>query len=132
MAPGRGSRPLRVHTDERRTAYIDLFGEPKTDTNLFVVKPLQANGWHLHRNQDDVFVVLRGAMRFCWWREGGSPLYRTLTGPEDGMIYIPRDCWHGYVNPSDTDEAWLLMQLNQKYNPEDEFKRPLDDVPWLT
>lgn len=119
---------MRVHSDERRTAYCDLFDTPG-DVNLFIVNPGQRTAWHRHQKQTDQFRVLRGTIRFGV--TGGpypAPIYETLDGPERAICVMPL-IWHGYENIG-TGPAHLLMYLDRKYDPSDEERMSEAEMPW--
>ena len=120
---------MRVHRDERRTAYCDLFPYLPGDVNLFIVKPGQRTCWHRHQKQTDRFRVIRGAMQFQYWKEGGYTWTHLLDAPEQELTVIP-GFWHGYENIGDED-AYLLMYLDQHWNPDDEERLSEAEHPWL-
>lgn len=120
---------MRLHRDDRRDAYCDLFDTPG-DVNLFIVKPGQRTCWHRHKKQTDQFRVLRGAVRFGRLSIGNHlPSYDLLSDPGEIYIVYP-GVWHGYENAGD-DEAYLLMYLDQKYDPADEERMGEARMPWV-
>lgn len=127
-------KAVRIHADERRTAYCDLFDTPG-DVNLFVIQPGQRTCWHRHQKQTDQFRVIRGSLRIGWiateWNGAPIPLephYITLSDPTETVRIFPT-YWHGYENVTD-GPAYLLMYLDQKYDPTDEERMSEDVVPW--
>lgn len=118
---------LRIHRDERRDAYCDLFDGLPGDVNLFVVKPGQRTCWHRHQKQTDQFRVLMGKIRLGTIKDG-KHAYVTLARP-DWKLTIEPGLWHGYENIGD-EPAFLLMYLDQKYDSRDEEKMDEELVPW--
>lgn len=118
---------MRKHEDARRTAFCDLFNTPG-DVNLFVVNPGQRTCWHRHQRQTDQFRVLRGTVRFGMFEEFKPHQYHVLAKP-DWMVTIPPGTWHGYENIGD-EPAYLLMYLDQKFDPTDEERLDEADVAW--
>jgi len=118
---------VRVHVDERRTAYCDLFDTPG-DVNLFIVNPGQRTCWHRHQKQTDEFIVIRGKVRFGFYIDGLPPSYGVLDNPEESYYAFP-NVWHGYENIGD-EPAYLLMYLSRPYDPTDEERMSEDEVPW--
>jgi len=121
---------LRVHSDERRTAYCALFDTPG-DVNLFIVNPGQRTCWHRHQKQTDEFIVIRGKVRFqCFKtdprRDGMERVDIVLHGPEQSFP-VQIGWWHGYENVGD-EPAYLLMYLDRKYDPTDEERMGEDVV----
>lgn len=118
---------MRIHTDARRDAFCDLFNTPG-DVNLFIVQPGQRTCWHRHGKQTDQFRVLRGSVRiqcFNGWMRSDD----TLSSPEQ-LVVVPPDWWHGYENVG-SEPAYLLMYLDQKYDPTDEERLSEEEMPWL-
>lgn len=118
---------MRIHTDERRTAYCDLFNQPDGDTNLFIVNPGQRTCWHRHERQTDQFRVLSGTVRFQKILHGVRSS-AILTSPH-GAFTVQPGWWHGYENIGQ-EPAYLLMYLDRKYDPTDEERAGEDIVPW--
>jgi dTDP-4-dehydrorhamnose 3,5-epimerase-like enzyme len=119
---------VRVHKDERRDAYCDLFPYIPGEINLFVVKPGQRTCWHRHMKQTDRFRVIRGKLRVKLWIQASQVWSFVLDAPEQEIVVLP-SFWHGYANETDED-AYLLMYLDQAYNPDDEDRLSEDEVPW--
>jgi dTDP-4-dehydrorhamnose 3,5-epimerase-like enzyme len=119
---------VRVHKDHRRDAYCNLFPYIPGEINLFVVKPGQRTCWHRHMKQTDRFRVIRGKLRVKLWIQASQIWSFVLDAPEQEIVVLP-SFWHGYANETDED-AYLLMYLDQKYNPADEQRLSEDEVPW--
>jgi dTDP-4-dehydrorhamnose 3,5-epimerase-like enzyme len=119
---------LRRHEDERRIAYCDLFPYLPGEINLFVIHPGQRTCWHRHMKQTDRFRVIRGALRIKLWIQASQIWSFVLDAPEQEIVVLP-SFWHGYDNETDED-AYLLMYLDQSYNPDDEDRLSEDEVPW--
>jgi quercetin dioxygenase-like cupin family protein len=82
-----------------------LLDQASTDGQLmvgrFTHKAGDANPYHLHRYEDEMFILLRG--RALVWCDG---IQHTLE--EGGCVFLPRDVPHAYRIISD-DGADLLM-----------------------
>jgi quercetin dioxygenase-like cupin family protein len=128
VVAGRG-RQLRVHVDERRTAYCDVFRRTHGDVNLFIVNPGQRTCWHRHQKQTDEFRVLRGEVLFQRIDAGGRRGCLYLSNVTTGSLTIPPGEWHGYECTSE-EPAWILMYLDQPYDPADEEEMSEDVMPW--
>jgi dTDP-4-dehydrorhamnose 3,5-epimerase-like enzyme len=123
-----GGCSLRIHTDERRSAFCDLFDQPDGDTNLFIVHPGQRTCWHRHHRQTDQFRCIRGRV---WVQTVGVDGDRTSHLLEDvgQRLAVHPGLWHGYENVG-TEPAYLLMWLDQKYDPSDEQRLSEAEMPW--
>jgi dTDP-4-dehydrorhamnose 3,5-epimerase-like enzyme len=120
---------VRIHIDRRRTAYCDVFEGLPGDCNVFLLEAHKPSGWHRHRKQTDQFRVIQGTLRFGRWKEKDQVWYATLDRPELELKVLP-GWWHGYANEG-TEDAWLLMYLDQKYDVNDEERLSEAEQPWL-
>lgn len=118
---------MRVHTDERRTAYCAVFYEQAGDTNVFIVKPGQRTCWHRHQQQTDQFLVAAGSMRFGLIEPGDKPEFFDM--PPSSYLRVDPNTWHGYENTGPTD-AILVMYLSRPYDPSDEERMSEAEIPW--
>lgn len=118
---------LRKHKDERATRYCDLFNTPG-DINLFVVEPGQRTCWHRHQKQTDQFRVMRGRVLLQKFLDFDVEA-KVLKGPDE-IFEVPAGWWHGYENIGQWP-AFLLMYLDQKYDPTDEETMDEWEEPWL-
>jgi quercetin dioxygenase-like cupin family protein len=59
---------------------------------------------HVHREHVDAFYVLQGELTFLV----GPDAQRRRVGP-GGMVAVPANAVHAFVNDSDADAAWLNM-----------------------
>ncbi len=65
--------------------------------------------WHLHHNEDEMFLVVKGVLKMCI-REGGENCVRTLTvGPGEFLI-VPKGVEHYPV----AEEEVLVMLVEPK------------------
>jgi dTDP-4-dehydrorhamnose 3,5-epimerase-like enzyme len=120
---------VRVHVDARRTALCDLFQNTPGDLNLFVVKPGQRTCWHRHQKQTDRFRVIKGEMRFKYWKDRDQVWSVDLDTIEQELTILP-GFWHGYENVG-TGPAYLLMYLDRKFDQSDEQRLSEEEMPWL-
>lgn len=111
---------MRVHTDHRRTATCDIFGDATDgDVNVFVVQPEQATYWHKHHLQTDRFFCLSGSITFRWFYKD-TYHQETLVQGDERIVTIPPNSWHGYR--AGPNGATVLMYLDRKYDEQDEYR----------
>jgi dTDP-4-dehydrorhamnose 3,5-epimerase len=96
--------------------------------NLFIVQPGQRTCWHRHERQTDQFRVIKGKIRFGLIKNGMHSYYTYANQPGWKMTVEP-GVWHGYENVG-TEPAYLLMYLDQKYDPSDEERMTEEFCPW--
>ena len=117
---------MRISEDARRLAYCDVFEGTPGDVNVFLLRPSQPSGWHKHQFQTDQFFVAFGCVMVGTWRDGELPEYGILRKGES--VTIPPGTWHGYKAL-----GWgadLVMYLDRKYDPTDEYVTSFAEVPW--
>lgn len=119
---------MRVHRDDRRDAYCDVFagaGLPG-DVNVFRLHAGAKTFWHRHQRQIDRFFCAAGRVLVRVWREGIGWTEDLDIG--DSMIVVP-GWWHGYEA---LEDSILVMYLDQHYDPADEERATAEElgVPW--
>ena len=111
---------MRVHTDTRRKAICDIFGDATPgDVNVFIANPDQVTCWHKHERQTDWFFCLSGSITFRWWKAGVFH-QETLAQGDEKIVTIPPNWWHGYR--SGPNGSTVLMYLDRKYDEMDELR----------
>ena len=120
---------MRIHHDDRREFWGDIFELPNGDVNVVKLWPGVVIAWHRHRRQDDRIHLVEGditiqaidpeGVRHLWESEDGAVLPPTM---------IPRGWWHGYSSYSGA----TLLQFNGpgKWDGTDEERMSLDEMPW--
>lgn len=137
--------PIRAHSDDRRTAWLELLG-PLLPGDLSVtwVHRDAILGWHRHEKQDDYMTVTAGALKVgCWMRyldafpgspdessPGDGQLIRwfTLDARNPQMLRIPAGWWHGYQSIGD-EAACVVTYITRHYDPQDEGRCPIFHGP---
>tara|TARA_R110000744_G_scaffold27181_1_gene66496 strand:- start:62 stop:457 length:396 start_codon:yes stop_codon:yes gene_type:complete len=124
--------PKRVHSDERRTGFYDVFPDTVREVNVTQVNPMQSAGdWHRHQHQTDYWVVMGGYLRV------GLLTDEQLTNCQDPTILklqpgdileIPRGIWHTYF---ETDcSPVLIYGFTNRYDGTDEERMPYRDTDY--
>ena len=119
---------MRVHVDDRRLFYGDVFGTPDGDLNivtLFAGGPPCA--WHRHESQTDQFFVIRGTVKVGWIDRGGHGGWITLCREQPGPVTIEPGWWHGY-QVLGREDAVVVQWLNRKYDPTDEARKSVAEM----
>ncbi|HWC14513.1 MAG TPA: dTDP-4-dehydrorhamnose 3,5-epimerase family protein [Actinomycetota bacterium] len=92
-------------------------------------------GLHFHREQADLWYVVRGRAQVALvdLRDGGRHRVETLVldGSQPQTLYIPPGVAHGYLALTDVD---LFYLVTREYDETDEFGVAWDDpglaIPW--
>lgn len=117
---------MRLDQDDRRLMYADIFGEPDYDINVTVLEPGALCAWHRHQRQHDKFLVLQGTVKFGTIFD--DEVEFVVFGERNpAVVPIPTGVWHGYQNIG-PGQAIILMQLSNKYDPEDEQRMSIKDA----
>lgn len=128
---------MRVHADDRRSFWGDIFELEGGDLNVVKLKRHVPIAWHLHQHQTDRLFCVSGRVKVA--------MIQTLSIPEDSSfvetsahwftlregntLRIPPNTWHGYEGL--TKDATLVQFNSPKYNEKDEFRHPIDaEMPW--
>ena len=145
MIEGVVLKDLVVYKDERGRLFEILRSDDETfngfgQVYMTVCKPGWVKGWHYHKNQTDIFCVLRGKGKIVLFdRRPNSKTHMAvdefvMTGEKPQLLIIPSGVVHGFENLSDEEECWILNVPNKTYNKEspDELRIPLDsdEVPY--
>ena len=119
---------MREHVDDRRHLYADIFPTTEGDVNLIRLFDGALSAWHRHQKQTDYFFCVSGRVRFGLCDGVGNGEWLVLD--EGNGLQISPDTWHGYWAFS--GDATLLMWATQKYNPDDEERKSVEEmgIPW--
>ncbi len=144
------ARPLRVNRDESgtlveilRTDWSDIYDANSRAfaQTYYSVTPAglarDEDEWHVHRHQEDRFIVAAGSIVLALWDgRPESPTRGTLdllplgeVAGDDAQhcVLIPRLVHHGFMVSGDKP-AVLLNSPTQLYNPADEGRDAFADV----
>ncbi len=144
------ARPLRVNRDESgslveilRTDWADVYHRerrPFAQTYYSITPGGLARDetvWHVHRLQEDRFVVAAGDILLALWDgRPASPTRGTLdllplghSQPDDAQysVLIPQQVHHGFMVRG-SRPAILLNSPTRLYDPDDEGRDPFDQV----
>jgi dTDP-4-dehydrorhamnose 3,5-epimerase len=124
---GRGSLTELLRSDWPE---FERFGQALLTVN----RPGVIRGWHWHRHQADVIVVISGrALLPLYDGRPGSPTYGALEerigdGAEPFALFVPPGVYHGYKTIG-SDPALIVNFPSRVYDPAapDEERVPHDD-----
>jgi len=144
MIEGVRTKELKAHADERGALMEILrsddeiysaFGQVYVSYNY----PGVVRAWHYHRQQDDLWTVVKGMVKAVLYdgREGSptrGEVNEFYIGEQNRMLLrIPVGVMHGYKTVGD-ETALLLNFPTRLYNREepDEYRLPYDspEVPY--
>jgi dTDP-4-dehydrorhamnose 3,5-epimerase len=141
--PGAEYGAIERHADDRG-AFRELWrasafpGRGFVQANLSTSAAGVLRGLHLHRRQDDLWVVAGGRafvalvdVRPLLDDSGPGPLVETRELPADDWVVIPRGVAHGFLALEPLD---LIYLVTNEYDGSDELGFAWDDpavgVPW--
>lgn len=108
--------------------------------NLSTIQPQVVKGFHLHKEQNDLWILPAGnrcivnlidARRLLDREEDLSdhsgwlrnlPSMRIVMGVKTQLLLIPKGVLHGICNPSLTTTITMLYAVDKFFNPSDEFR----------
>ena len=109
--------PARIHTDDRRAFYGDVFPPIVTEVNIAVIAPnASAGAWHGHDRQDDYWFVARGLLHVGLKSEDASIEITMVQGSK--VLHIASPVWHTYK--AGPDGAVLVYGMTNKWDGTDE------------
>lgn len=120
---------MRVHSDDRRTFYGNIFPLMGGDVNVAVLMPGAICAWHRHQKQDDEIFCVVGSVK-VGVAKGPPPALVTWTVLTDRVpdtLTICRNHWHGYQNIG-PERAILVGYNNRKYDGTDEERMTVLDM----
>lgn len=96
---------------------------------LSTVRPGVIKAWHLHTQQTDRFVVLRGAVLVVMASEDGQIEEQVLTGRQLRIVPVAPRIAHGWMCLGQ-EEATVLNLCSHEYDGTDEYRRGAHEGPW--
>ena len=119
---------MRLHQDDRRLMYADIFPDDPGDINVTVLEPGALCAWHKHNYQHDKFLVLQGTVKFgIIDAQHDDVVFTTVSERHPMVIPVEEGLWHGYQNIG-PGQAIILMRLSNKYDPNDEKRLTVADA----
>lgn len=123
---------MRFHEDHRRVFWGDVFELPNGDINVVKLNAHAVIAWHRHQKQDDHIFCIEGDVLVQTIDADGQRTRWYLSAPDDRIVTIPRNSWHGYSTP----HGATILQFNgpskwTENNP-DEERMSLEEVPWTS
>jgi quercetin dioxygenase-like cupin family protein len=118
---------VRIHSDNRRSFYGDIFNTTGGDINIVYLEKGVPIGWHRHWYQDDHIFLVSGALKVQIISDAGRNVWE-LRGSEK-LTYIPRGLWHGYEA---LEHGTILLQFNapSKWDGTDEERQEIGEGQW--
>jgi len=113
-ADGRGKLLEGLRSDD------PLFNNDFGQVYVTTIKPQITKAWHMHQNQTDRMLLLRGTVRFgCVKAQVDIPtkvvLDLVMSDLDPYLIKIPKTIYHGFKNIGDT-EAYILNIPDNTYD----------------
>ena len=118
----------RVHEDHRRRGSYDVVPSLPGDLNFTIHNPeVRPEELHMHKDQTDYFAVAKGRVLFRLEDKDGKEEKFIMTEDDHKTLEIPPGIWHGYMA---LEPSIMVFYLTHKYDPNDEFRRPVDAEGW--
>src|SRR3972149_9567988 len=77
------------------------------------VKGEKKSGQHVHTDEDEIFIVMRGSCNIILDDTGKK---RSIPLKQNDIVWVPRLVWHGYEKTS--TDCIVLALTNINYDPE--------------
>ena len=121
--------PHRVHEDHRRRGAYEIVPGLSGDVNFTVHKTgVIPHEWHMHKIHTDYFAVVEGKVLFRFAYDDGRPEEKiVLTQDDHKTLILPSGVWHNYIA---LEPSILVFYISQKFDTNDEFRRPCDAEGW--
>ncbi|HPL95309.1 MAG TPA: dTDP-4-dehydrorhamnose reductase [bacterium] len=117
----------RFHEDARRRGFYDLVPGLPGDMNFTHMQANIISGMHMHKNQTDYFTVAKGSVLFRLVAEDGREERVVLSEHSRKTLIISPGVWHGYRS---LEPSILVFYIDQKFNLNDENRRPTSAADW--
>lgn len=118
----------RAHEDHRRKGRYDIVPELGGDLNFSIHPPgIVPDELHMHKLQTDYFTVAQGRVFFRLVYQDGKEEKFVLSADDKKTLVIPPGVWHNYTA---LEPALMIFYISRKYDPADEFRRPVDAKGW--
>src|SRR6185437_14609577 len=115
---------MNISSDDRRLGFFDLFPTPG-QVNIVHLRKGKICAWHRHGDQVDHYFCVSGVVKVGMIPPESEPIWWVLDEHHPMTVSVPVGWWHGYMALA--GNAVLLQYLDQKYNPDDEERHPIDD-----
>ena len=106
--------------------------ENRTRAYITTVLPGKSKGYHLHKIRSCTFVVLKGAVRFIFLRDGRRT-HIDASETEPRRVHVPPGVFTGICNLGDC-EAWIFNYSDPPYDPaqhDEQVDAPMENTPHL-
>lgn len=113
-------KPIDVFVDDRGWSYMNLLSDQMDggQINIATTYPGVTKAWHRHHNQIDCWMHAAGDFKFAVYNEEHHKLYQyVVTDRNPAILYIPKQCWHGFSVLGDKP-ATLVYYVTNIYNKE--------------
>jgi dTDP-4-dehydrorhamnose 3,5-epimerase len=95
---------------------------------ISTTRPGVVKGWHVHAEQTDRFICVRGSVLLCTWfledRPGLLTVQERILSADRDMVsvHVPPGVVHGW-KALGNEEAWVLNLCSREYDGMDEFRK---------
>ena len=123
---------MRIHVDERRQFFGDIFDTPNGDVNLVKLARRQTIAWHKHARQDDKIFVVKGRLLVQSYHmlTDTRHVWPLSALKQRAPLIIPAGWWHGYESQA---AETIVLQFNGpgKWDGTDEQRHAIEaDGVW--
>jgi dTDP-4-dehydrorhamnose 3,5-epimerase-like enzyme len=120
---------IQFHEDDRAQRLLNVFNLDVGQVNVsYVSSKDHVVAWHRHEKQTDIWVCLQGAFKvglveFPIVTNKPKVHWIYLSEKRQKSLVIPPNWYHGYraLEPN----SILMYYMDQKYDPNDEFRQPV-------
>lgn len=115
---------MKFNEDDRAQRLLDVFPSVNGQVNVSYVNSTEhIVAWHKHNIQKDYWICLKGSFKVGLATEEEGVEWEYLSDKNFRVLEIIPGVYHGYraLEPG----SILLYYLTEKYNPEDEFRKPV-------
>ena len=112
---------VQFNQDDRAQRWLDI--DPSLDGHQINISRIMSTShivaWHKHEKQSDLWFCIQGAVK-VGLSDGDMTEFVVLSDKCPDALFIPPGIYHGYkaLEPG----SILLYSLDQKYDPDDEFR----------
>jgi dTDP-4-dehydrorhamnose 3,5-epimerase len=104
---------------------------PCRQAYISATSPGVVKAWHLHKEQTDRFVLMRGRLLVAMCGHGETKVNNYVLDADKSpvLLQVPPMTAHGWYALGNK-EAWVLNLCSHEYDGTDEFRRPPHEGPW--
>lgn len=118
---------IQYHEDDRGQRLLNIFPKVNGQINITHVNSTShIVAWHRHKIQTDYWYCPKGSFKVGLGmpNEDGSVdvEWKYLSDKDQKILKIEPGIWHGYMALQ--PESIMLYYLTEKYDPQDEWKKP--------